>query len=126
MPRYSFKWFLTAASFVTASILAQTVNAQATLINIGDLVSGEIAAPGEADTFEFDAIAGQVVFLDRTASNNPKGLYRKLQDRFCRVLVSNFGVLNDMGSVSLMCEAGTRSNRAGRYATTGGEQLNAD
>lgn len=44
MPRYSFKWFLTVASFVTASTLTQTVNAQATPINIGDLVAGEVAA----------------------------------------------------------------------------------
>lgn len=67
-----FQWFLGPVSFVSASEFYHAANDQATPINIGDLVAGEIASPGEADTFEFDAVAGQFVFLDRTASRNRK------------------------------------------------------
>ena len=126
IPRRSFKWFLTAAAFVTASTVSQTVDAQATPINLGDLVASEIAVPCEADTIEFDAIAGQIVFLDRTASSNPKGLNWKLKDRFGRVLICNFGALNDMGLVALIGESNARPLQMRRSGTRSVEGIHAE
>jgi RHS repeat-associated protein len=82
--------------------LASGAGAQPVPIRIGDQVSGSIDTPGELDLYEFNATAGQRIYLDRTAVSNPSGLHWQLEDRFGRVLLSNFFRLDDLGPVSLM------------------------
>jgi RHS repeat-associated protein len=83
-------------------LLANRAGAQPIPIQIGDTVAGEIGVAGEVDVYEFSAAAGQVVFVDRTATSNPNGLIWQLEDRVGRILASNLSSLLDLGPVALM------------------------
>ncbi|MBT9554459.1 MAG: putative Ig domain-containing protein [Myxococcales bacterium] len=77
-------------------------SAHAAPFAVGDAVSGEVVDAAAPVEHTFDALPGQTVFVQRTASSNLTGLNWRLLDAYGRSLASNLTELGHLGPVTLM------------------------
>lgn len=70
-------------------------------IALGDVVAGEIVAPGEVDEYRFTVPTEGPVFIDLLATDNTAGLNFELVDARDRAILPRTGFLGDQGPVAL-------------------------
>lgn len=66
-------------------------------INVGDMVVGDLAMPGQRDDYTFTATPGQKILIDVTATSNSGGLNWILEDTLGRTILSRTTSLGDRG-----------------------------
>ncbi len=77
-------------------------SAHAAPFAVGDAVVGEVTDAATPVEHTFDAVPGQTVFVQRTASSNQTGLNWRLLDAYGRSIASNLTELGHLGPVALM------------------------
>ena len=89
-----------AAQTSSQSLIKNATSSESTIIQIGDIVQGSIDVVDEIDAFEFEGLAGQVLFFD-ILDGHPALLAWLLEDPSGNVLFNHSSGIQDAGPIPL-------------------------